>query len=497
MKPRYFLAVTMCVSLFSCSLFARENEPIIRGEVNHTVSLPLRQLAAPRAEAEASVAPVAGMLNIAGQSFTKGNVYSDANGAAGATQYVQLVNSEYTVYNKNTGKVIAGPVAENALWSTFGGGCQTSNNGDGTVIYDQLANVWVFSHHAVPTGGPYLNCIAVSTSSDATGTYYLYGFELTQQYPDKPKIGVWPDGYYLSQDVLNPQTKVFVRSQACALQRDAMLAGTYANTICFQGSVSLPHFVVTTLDGQTPPPSGEVAFFWQLDQRPNNGRNNLNSFQFHVDWVTPANATFTGPVTNVLPAYTDICNNFKPCIPQPGTANVLQGWGDRIMSRVTYRNFGAYESVVMAHAVMQGSGATLHSGIRWYEYRTPLTPVIYQYGTFSPDNTYRWVPSIAQDQYGDMAVGYNLSSSTVNPGIAYSGRVPTDALGTMETPEVSVVNGGGSQTGTNAQWSSYTSMSVDPVDDCTFWYTAQYYKANSVNAWATKIVSFRFPSCTN
>jgi hypothetical protein len=501
MKSRksYSVAAVAITALLACSFaVAGETEgPVIRGEVNHTVSRALRDYAPLRTEAANLVTRnISSVLTFAGQA-TKGQLYPDAIGAVGQTQYVQLVNNQYTVYDKTSGAVIAGPVTENALWSTFGSSCQTSNNGDGTVDYDQAANVWVFSHHAVPTGGPYLNCVAVSTSPDATGTYYLYAFALTQQWPDKPKIGVWPDAYYLSQDLLTPTTKDFVRSQACALQRSAMIAGTFALSVCFQGSISLPTFVTTSWDGQTPPPTGEVAFFWQLDQRPNAGRNNLNAFQFHVDFTTLANNTFTGPVAIALPAYTDTCPNLKPCVPQPGTTNVVQSWGDRLMYRITYRNFGTYESVLMAHSVTQGAGTAAHSAIRWYEFRTPLTPVIYQSQTYSPDTTtWRWLPSMAQDQFGDIAVGYNVTSSTVYPGISYAGRQFSAKLGTMGA-EISLVAGGGSQQATNANWSSYSSMTLDPVDDCTFWYTGPYYKTSSLEGWSTIITSFRFPSCTN
>lgn len=496
-----FVSAVVCLTLLACSFaIAGEIEgPVMRGEVGHTLSLPLRDLSPqvrPELGTRFALPTVTGELNFAGQSAAKGMLYADPNGAVGLTQYVQLVNDAYTIYDKTTGAVIAGPVAENKLWSASGDVCATAVGGDGTVSYDQLANRWILSHHAVPTGGPYLNCIAVSTTSDATGTYALYDFQLTMQYPDKPRIGIWPDAYYISQDVLDPTTKVFVRSQACALQRDAMLAGTFALTVCFQGSISLPTFVVTTLDGQTLPPAGEQAFFWQLDQRPNQGKNNLNSFLFHVDFTNINNDTFTGPVANVLPAYTDACNNFKPCVPEPGTTNLLQGWGDRLTGRVVYRNYGTYESVVMTHAVTRGTLTAAHAAIRWYEYRTPLTPVIFQSGTIAPDSTWRWIGAIGSDQFGDIAVGYNVSSTTVFPGLRYSGHAVTDRAGLME-PEVTLISGAGSQNGTNKNWSSFNSMTVDPVDDCTFWFTGEYYATSSQSGWKTQIGSFRFPSCTN
>jgi len=491
------------LTLLACS-FAVAGEvegPIVKHAVAHTVSAPVRELSrAVRSDLALSKAPAtSGLLNIAGQSAAKGVLYSDASGAVGLTQYVQLVNNQYTVYDKSTGAVIAGPIAANTLWASSGTVCATfTGSGDGSVMYDQLANVWVIQRHAAPSGGPYLNCIALSTTSDATGTYNAYSFVLTMMFPDKPRLALWPDAYYVSQDVLNPTTKVFQRSQVCALDRDAMLAGASdPETVCFQGSISLPTFVVTTLEGQSLPPAGEVEFVWQLDQRPNQGKNNLNSFQFHVDFSNGGtNSTFTGPVANVLPAYTDACNNFKPCVPQPGTTNVVQAWGDRLTGKVSYRNFGTYESVVMNHAITRTTTAGSRAAIRWYEYRTPLTPVIFQWGVISPDTNWRWNGGIDQDQFGDIAVGYNVSSSTVNPGIRYSGHAATDKVNVME-PEITVVNGAGSQNGTNMNWSSYSTMAIDPVDDCTFYYTNQYYATSSLSGWKTQINSFRFPSCTN
>jgi hypothetical protein len=498
-QKAYFAAGVVGAMVLACS-WARAGQisgPHISRDRQHAVSLPLRQLGPVHASAgmQAQTSPLtsSSVLNFPGLA-TIGQGFSNANGAAGATQYVQLVNLAFAVYDKTTGTMLAGPFAENSLWSTFGGPCQTSNDGDGTVNYDATAGRWVFSHHAIPVGGPYLNCIAVSTTSDATGTYYLYAFELTLQSPDKPKLGIWPDAYYITQDLQDPSTKSFIRSQTCALDRTAMLAGTFAQSICFQGSISLPTFVPTSWDGPTPPPAGSPAYVWQLDQRPNNGRNTLNQFLMHVDFVNPQNATFTGPIAMKLPGYTDTCPMFKPCIPQPGTTNLLTAYGDRILYRIIYRNFGDHESVVMAHAVQQGPVGARYSAIRWYEIRTPSTPVIYQWGTFAPDTNSRWVPAIAMDKVGDIAVVYNVSSTTVFPSLSYTAWTPSDLPGQME-PESSMQAGGGSQLATNRLWSSMSSMTVDPSDDCTFWFTGQYYAASTKARWSTRIASFKFPSC--
>jgi hypothetical protein len=479
---------------------AQTSAPAIVKESKHAISPRLGDLIRVNASADLASRNLstknvlfnAPILNFDGTPGTGYN-YSDATGAVGATQYVQSTNLRYTVYSKTTGKKVAGPFNENALWKTFGGACQTSNNGDGVVMYDQAAARWVFHHHAEPVGGPYLNCVAVSASSDATGSYYLYAFENTVNLPDEPKMGVWPDAYYLGQNLLNPATKGFQASQACALDRNNMLLGNAATAICFQGSISLPTIVPVSWEGSNPPPLGAPEYFFELDQRPGKGMIQMNEFLFHVDFVTPGNSTYTSAGSLALPAYKDACPT--ACVPQFDTTNTAKATGDRLMPPLVYRNFGDHESVLLTHSVSTGKTITTTSGIRWYELRTPVTPVIYQYGTFTPDANYRFVPSMGMDQMGDIAVGYSVSGPTIHPAVRYTGWTPADPLGQMEA-ETSIIEGTGSQQAANTTWSNYSGMSVDPADDCTFWYTNEYYAVDSPNKWNTRIASFKFPSCS-
>lgn len=499
-SPRNWIAVGLI--LFTCSFACAQHfsGPVVVKESKHMKTARLSDMALVRFNAieheRAETAPpvsTTGGLNFDGNKGTGYN-YSDATGAVGATQYVQLTNLQYTVYNKTTGAVILGPVAEKSLWSTFGGPCQTSNNGDGTVMYDAAAGQWVFQHHAEPTGGPYTDCIAVSATSDATGAYYLYGFELAQNLPDQPKLAIWPDAYYIGQNLLNPSTKSFVSGQACALDRTNMLLGNAANAICFQSSISMPSVWPVTWVGPTPPPAGAQEYFFQLDQRPGQGFTQVNEFLFHVDFVTPSNSTYTQTGSFAIAAYKDGC--FAACVPQLDTTDGIKPTGDRFMAPLVYRNFGDHESVLLTHTVSVGKAVGGQTGIRWYEIRTPLTPVIYQWGLFNPDTNYRWVPSMGMDQIGDIALGYSESSATMHPSIAYTGwQAGVDPLGQMEA-ETSVMVGSGSQQASNTTWSIFSGMSIDPADDCTFWYTNQYYAADSVNKWNTRIVSFKFPSCS-
>ena len=418
---------------------------------------------------------------------------SDSNGAVGATQFVEWVNTSFAVFDKSTGTAVYGPAAGNTLWTGFGGNCETENDGDPIVQYDKLANRWVLSQFAftIDSGGNFVNpleCVAVSTSSDATGSYYRYSFTAASL-PDYSKLGVWSDAYYLSSNMFGSVS--FNGARVCALDRANMLIGAAATQQCFQLSSSVFGLLPSDLDGTTPPPAGSPNYFVSLGTT-----SSLRLWKFHVDWTTPANSTFTGPTSITVTSYSEACNG-GTCIPQAVPGNQLASLGDRLMYRLAYRNFGDHESLVVNHSVTAGGVV----GIRWYELRSPGgTPTVYQQSTYQPDSSYRWMGSIAMDGSGDIAMGYSVSSGSMFPSISYTGRLPTDTLSTMGT-EKDIFTGAGVETGTfsdgstASRWGDYTSLSVDPVDDCTFWYTNQYYTSTGVFTWGTRIASFKFPTC--
>jgi hypothetical protein len=440
-------------------------------------------------------------LNFAGvgngdYGFAVNSVPPDTNGAVGATQYVQWVNASFAVFDKATGAIATGfPKTGNTLWSGFGGGCQTNNDGDPIVQYDKLSGRWVMTQFSV-SSKPYLQCVAVSKTSDATGSYYRYAFSYgNTQFPDYPKLGVWPDAYYISFNIFN-NAKTFAGSKVCAYDRASMLAGAPATQQCFQLSTSYGGLLPSDLDlttappaGTTAPPAGSPNFFLNF------GTNSLNLWKFHVDWGTPANTTLTGPTAIPVSAFTPACNG-GTCVPQSDTKQKLDSLADRLMYRLAYRNFGDHESLVVNHSVAAGSSV----GVRWYELRNPNgMPAVYQQSTFAPDSSYRWMGSIAMDKFGNIALGYSVSSAAMHPAIRYTGRASTDPLGTMQG-ETSIIPGSGSQTkyilpGAGSRWGDYSAMTVDPMDDCTFWYTTEYLKANGVFNWSTRIASFKLTGC--
>jgi hypothetical protein len=419
-------------------------------------------------------------------TFTVSSAPSDSNGAVGSTQYVQWVNSSFAVFNKSTGAVVYGPAAGNTLWTGFGGQCELQNDGDPVVQYDKAANRWVLTQFAVNGGvGNYFQCVAVSVTSDATGSYYRYAFPMPN-FNDYPKLGVWPDAYYASFNMFSGSTGAFVGGRACAFDRSKMLAGTAATAVCFQLSSAYGGLLPSDLDGSTAPPAGSPNYFLSLGTT-----SSLYLWKFHVDFTTPSNSTFTGPTSIPVSAYSTACGG-GTCIPQPGTTQQLDSLGDRLMHRLAYRNFGDHEAVVANHSVVAGSG----SGVRWYELRNPgaAAPTVYQQGTYAPDSTSRWMGSIGMDRVGNIAVGYSASSSSLFPSVLYTGRLIADTQGTLES-ENTIIGGGGSQTGGLNRWGDYTALTVDPVDDCTFWYTDQYLKSTGSFNWSTRIASFKFSSC--
>lgn len=438
----------------------------------------------PGASLAAAQAPTSGLgfegLGNASLGFTVSSAPPDTNGAAGLTQYVQWVNSSFAVFNKSTGALIAGPTAGNTLWSGFGGGCQTNNDGDPIVLYDKQANRWVFAQFSVTTT-PFLQCVAVSTTSDATGTYNRYSFQYSN-FDDYPKMGIWPDAYYTTFNMFNGNT--FVGADLCAYDRNAMLNGQPATQVCFQQGSSVGGVLPADMEGTTPPPAGSPNFLLFF------GTNNLNLFKFHVDFATPANSTITGPTAIPVAAFTPVCNG-GTCVPQAGTTQQLDSLADRLMYRLSYRNFGSHESLVVNHSVAAGTGG----GIRWYELQNPNgTVTVAQQSTFAPDSKFRWMGSIATDKAGDMAMGYSVSSSASNPSIAFTGRLVGDPPSTMQA-ESTIINGTGSQTGNLSRWGDYSAITLDPADDCTFWYTTEYMKTTGSFNWNTRIASFKFPGC--
>jgi hypothetical protein len=354
--------------------------------------------------------------------FTVNSIPPDTVGAVGRTQYVQVVNSSFAVFNK-AGTKLLGPTTTKTLFSTLSGGCKNNNDGDGVVVYDKLADRWVISQFSV-SSTPYSQCVAVSKTSDATGGWWVYAFSYgNATFTDYPKMGTWPDGYYVTFNDFNAAGTSFLGSKVCAYDRTSMLSGAAATQQCVDMGSNYGGVLPSDADGVNSPPNGAPNYLAMWDT------NSLDLWKFHVDWTNTANTSLTGPVNLPVAAFSYACDsndsNDGTCVPQKSSTIKLDSLSDRLMYRLAYYNFGDHESLTVSHSVRVGATAASQTGVRWYELRDPNgTPTVYQQSTFSPDTTiYRWMPSLAMDTSGNMALGYSTSSGSDFP------RSPTpDAL---------------------------------------------------------------------
>src|SRR6267143_2139131 len=400
----------------------------------------------------------AGFAGVNGRGFEVWGVPPDPQGDVGPAHYVQIVNASFVVFGKD-GRALLGPVPTRTLFAGFGGDCETRDDGDGIALYAPLADRWLIAQFAIGKGADrrYHECVAVSRTADPTGQWARYDYAYAD-FHDYPKFGVWPDGYYV----------------------------TY-NTFATTSGNNVSGIAPADLDGTVPPPAGEpntaVGFKGGA----------LMLYRFRADWSGSFDS-FIEPVALPVAPFAEACFSARngACIPQPGMeAKALDSVGDRIMFRAAYRNLGGHDALVVNHSVMVGNV----TGVRWYEIRQPGgTPVLVQQGTYAPDDSFRWMGSAAMDRAGNIGLGFSISSAAMRPSIGYTGHAASDAPGEMGQGEAIALAGGGSQAST-LRWGDYSNMSVDPEDECTFWYTNEYIPADGVYNWRTRIFTFRLPGC--
>lgn len=491
------------------------SQPLRTGHPIGPGPLPRNNLESPSAQA-AIVRPAAGLVTLPGVSVsfngpanTNNLSPADANMAVGPNHVLIITNSSFEIYDK-AGASLYGPAANNTLWNGFGGQCQADNAGAAVVAYDQFADRWVVVQRTA-VGPAYWLCVAVSASSDPILGYIRYAFSTGSNLVDSLRLGIWPDAYYLSgREFANGDTHV--GAGAYALERTAMIAAQPSpQWISFLtppgdapyniGDGLLP----SSVDGPNPPPPGSPNYFLgSMDDGGPYGapQDALTLWRFHVDFGTPASSTFT--LASMLPsnAFDSIfpCSpTGRDCIAQPFTTQKLDilSYRQRLQPRLAYRNFGSHESLVTSQSVEALPGI---AGIKWWEVRDPNgSPGIYQQGIYAPgflDGDQRWMSSIAMDRAGNMGLGFSASNgATTYPSVRYTGRLATDALDGMGNyGEGSIVNGTGSQTGSN-RWGNFSAMSIDPADDCTFWYVNAWVPTTSALGWRARIGAFKWAEC--
>ncbi|MGZ8844158.1 MAG: hypothetical protein ACXW18_10885 [Pyrinomonadaceae bacterium] len=476
---------------------------------------------------------------------------SDNTIAVGPDHIFQIVNTRMAIFTKKgkrfgeTGKVLYGPVATNTVFKGFGGACESINNGDAVVRYDQFANRWLivmptFRRGAVradqpkpgkdgepaqasvpgrkdqpgsaaplfvptpsatpappqprgpaPQGpqGPYSLCYAVSTSSDPSGAYNRYEF-LRALFPDYPRPAIWPDGYYIPTSTGDE----VIQKHACVVEREKMLKGEPASEQCV--IIDGVNFLNNAdIDGRNVPPRGApnimmAAGGTQLKNVLTDDK--ILVWKFHVDWQNPANTKVDGPqYINVAPYHYLCGGQLTNCVPQPDSATRLDSQGDKIMARLVYRRIGNRESIVAVHSINTSAGG---GGVRWYEFRLDKKRDVslYQQGTYAPDGFYRWMASPAIDRFGNIGIGYSFGGTPNFAGQRFAARLAKDPKGQLTLKETVLVEGEAAQR--VMRWEDYTQTALDPSDDCTIWYVGDYLKKGETT-YSSRIGAFRMPGC--
>jgi hypothetical protein len=433
----------------------------------------------------------------------------DTNGDVGPTYYIQTINTAIGIYNKSTGARVAGLTFDNLMsQGNFGNLCDTDNYGDPVVLYDTFHDRWVITDFAFQLDGAgdvvdppgSFQCFAVSRSGDPVGGgWNFYSLAVTDALQDYPKLGIWPDGLYMSANMFGfGATDPYENVRVWSLNLAQMEAGAASpQSVAFDlPAVSQGEFVFTALPSNAraqtgAPPAGAPNYFasvWGFGNR-------VRIWKFHVDWTNTANSTLTGPTdSTVATSWAD-----PPDTVPAKSGNSLDTLGIRLMMQNQYTNIGGFESLWNVHTV-RGSSAS-QAAVRYYQVKVTGGTVeanATQGATWNPDSSNRFMPSVAVDRAGDMALGYSVSSSTLFPAIRYAGRLAGDPVNTLSQTENSFIEGTGSQTGNCGgrceRWGDYSAMTLDP-DGCTFWYTNEYYAASGLDHH-TRIGSFKFASCT-
>ncbi|MCI0612277.1 hypothetical protein L0244_04735 [bacterium] len=440
----------------------------------------------------------------------------DPNGEVGPNHYVEMINLVFGVYDKN-GNLLLGPIDIGQLWAGFPVTDCTDPSGDPIVLYDQFVDRWLLTQFT--TAGPeYFNCVAISQTGDPTGAYFRYAFSTGLNFPDYPKYGVWRDTYVITTREFGPTVEYGIG--VYGLEKNKMVDGNpNARVVSFFLDGNDPDILPLVGDGllpadidgkQKPKNDAKIPIVGTQDDGAAYGAtfDAINIFDLDVKWRSTPIASLVLAAQLPVASFDSIfpcAPTSRDCLPQPGIVNPAQyldilSYRQRPTWRLAYRNFKDYEAMVTNQSVEALPGV---AGVRWYEIRrTKGSYSIYQQGTYAPgDGVHRWMGSIAQDKNGNTAVGYSVVNGVdVFPGIRYTGRLAGDPLGQMTLGEGTIINGSGVQLTTNSRWGDYTAMTVDPSDDCTFWYVNEYYtpegQASSLAGWQTRIGSVKLENCT-
>jgi hypothetical protein len=430
----------------------------------------------------------------------------DTEGDVGMQHYVQWNNLGFKIFDK-AGNLLNGPNGDpgNLPWVGSGLGCEFDNDGDPIVLYDHVAGRWLFSQFDI---GPGMQCVAITDGEDPAGPYTAYEFPISLAgFNDYPKLGIWTsaDGSQSSYHVTtNEFNGGFLGVNLTALDRDAILAGAAAPGFV---QFTLPPVVVGRfafslqpghLEGPVLPAAGTCETYIQAFDDETwgdaTGPDGYRTWEFCVDHAVPANSTLTEHpfIVSGNEFDAELCGFSRNCIPQPGVADGLDTLGQFTMYRFAVRDVNGTLTGAISHSVDLGGNL---AGVQWAQFdMSGANPTLADVGQLDVgDGDNRWMPSVALDQSGNMALTYTVSSAVTFPSMYFTGREASDPAGTLQAESV-CIDGTGSQTGPN-RWGDYATVSVDPEDDCTFWMTNEYVETTGSFEWDTQVCTFKFENC--
>ncbi|MBA3631302.1 MAG: VCBS repeat-containing protein [Acidobacteria bacterium] len=444
----------------------------------------------------------------------------DTNGDVGPNHYVSSVNSVLKMFDKN-GNVVAGPIKTSNLFASLpaADACRVQNDGDPIVLYDTLADRWHISQFGLPSGNVKYQCVALSVTGDPTGAYYVWSYA----YPitavnDYPKVGVWTDGYHMTFNQFPVSGTGFLgvgiltQDRQKALLGDPTAGAIYVNL----GAIDNSTFGVLPgdIDGYVAPPTGAAEIIGEVRANEfGDPTDAIRMYKWVPDFTNPANSVLTVVGDVPLAPYDARQPSGRGDIEQLGGTN-LDSIATRSMHRFAYRNLGTNAAPINSYAgnfsvnvsgVNPTTAATYQAAVRWFEMRrTGDTLTVFDQGTHNltpgdgANGLNNWMGGIAQDNRGNIAVGFSQSGTTQRADIKIAGRTNNVMnSGTLNEGEALMHAATGSQTSTSNRWGDYSSMSIDPTDDCTFWYTQEYYATTSSAGWSTRVGKFRFPQCVD
>lgn len=430
---------------------------------------------------------------------------ADMTGDVGPAHYVQAANALLRIFDKS-GNALSPPFKISTIFEPLGTACSTRNDGLPIVLYDALADRWLITQ-ICSNFPPFRQMVAVSQTGDPLGAYFAYEFVMpTNRQYDFPKFGVWPDGYYMTADEFLGAD--YYGSGMFAFDREKILAGQPAAYVYFNQpdpvAIRRRGMLPADLDGLTPPEPDKPGIFASFTANEyGDAQDALRLFDLHADFDQPDNSSFTERTESpiAVAAFDPTSPEGRPDIAQPPPGERLDSQSDRLNHRLAYRNHGTHESLVTNQTVrLTPVGQEYRAGVRVYEFRSTANAfAVNEQATLGDTDSSRWIASAAQDHQSNIAVQYNFVSDLKKPSILYSGRLANEPVGQFRT-EGTLINGTGVQKAFGWRWGEYSGMSVDPVDDCTFWLTNGYYTLESQNisdfAWLTRIGSFKYDECT-